>query len=192
MEIRELHRTALDAFSERVDHVPAQGWEADTPCAGWDVHTLVNHVVGENRWVPPLLGGATVADVGTALDGDLLGDDPVAAWHESVAPALEAIEATPLDRTVHLSFGDFPAEEYLWQLTADALIHAWDLARATGQDERLPADVVDACARWFDGVEAAYRAAGAIGPAVVIEGADPASALLGRFGRHPVRPEEAG
>jgi uncharacterized protein (TIGR03086 family) len=108
-----------------------------------------------------------------------------------VGPALEAIGATPLDSTVHLSFGDFPAEEYLWQLTADALVHAWDLARATGQDETLPAEVVDGCARWFDGVEEAYRAAGAIGPAVVVDGADPASALLGRFGRNPVRPEEA-
>ena len=111
-------------------------------------------------------------------------------WHESVGPALEAIGATPLDSTVHLSFGDFPAEEYLWQLTADALVHSWDLARATGQDETLPAEVVDGCAQWFDGVEDAYRAAGAIGPAVVVDGADPAGALLGRFGRNPAPPAE--
>lgn len=190
MDIRELHRTALDAFSRRVDDLPAGCWQWATPCEDWDVHALVNHVVGENRWVPPLLGGSTVADVGTTLDGDLLGDDPVASWHDSVAPALEAIGGTPLDRTVHLSFGDFPAEEYLWQLTADALVHSWDLARATGQDETLPAEVVDACARWFDGVEADYRAAGAIGPAVVVDGADPAGALLGRFGRNPARPAD--
>jgi len=191
MDVRDLHRMALDAFSRRVDQVPPQSWQSATPCADWDVRALVNHVVGENRWVPPLLGGSTVADVGSALDGDLLGDDPVAAWHESVGPALEAIGATPLDSTVHLSFGDFPAEEYLWQLSADALVHSWDLARATGQDETLPAEVVDGCARWFDGVEEAYRAAGAIGPAVVIDGADPASALLGRFGRNPAPPAEA-
>jgi uncharacterized protein (TIGR03086 family) len=191
MDIRQLHRTALDAFTRRVDPLPPESWRWATPCPDWDVRALVNHVVGENRWVPPLLGGATVADVGSALDGDLLGDDPVAAWHESLGPAVEAIGATPLDSTVHLSFGDFPAEEYLWQLTADALVHAWDLARATGQDETLPAEVVDGCARWFDGVEEAYRAAGAIGPAVEIDGADPASALLGRFGRNPAPPAEA-
>jgi uncharacterized protein (TIGR03086 family) len=191
MAIRDLHRTALDAFSRRIDGLPPQCWQWATPCADWDVRTLVNHVVGENRWIPPLLGGASVADVGTTLDGDLLGDDPVAAWHDSVMPALDAIGATPLDSIVHLSFGDFPAEEYLWQLTADALVHAWDLARATGQDETLPADVVDGCARWFDDVEEAYRAAGAIGPAVVVDGADPASALLGRFGRNPAPPAEA-
>jgi uncharacterized protein (TIGR03086 family) len=185
MDVRDLHRTALDAFSARVDHLPADSWTWPTPCADWDVRALVNHVVGENRWVPPLLGGASIADVGDTLDGDLLGGDPAAAWHDSIGPAREAVGRTPLDRTVHLSFGDVPTEEYLWQLTADALIHAWDLARATAQDESLPPELVEACARWFDGAEDAYRAAGVIGPAVDVDGADPAAALLGRFGRDP-------
>jgi uncharacterized protein (TIGR03086 family) len=92
------------------------------PCRDWDVRVLVNHVVGENRWIPPLLGGSTVADVGDALDGDLLGDDPVSAWHASTVAALDDARATALDRVVHLSFGDMPAEEYLWQLTTDALL----------------------------------------------------------------------
>jgi uncharacterized protein (TIGR03086 family) len=187
MNVRDLHRMALDTFSLRVDQLPAGSWDWATPCSDWDVRTLLNHVVGENRWIPPLLGGSTAAEVGDALDGDLLGDDPVAAWHSSTAPALDAVERTELDRTVHLSFGDVPAEEYLWQLTTDALIHAWDLARATGQDEALPAWVVEACARWFDGAEEAYRSAGVIGPRVDIDEADPSAALLGRFGRNPSR-----
>ena len=191
MNVRDLHHTALDAFTMRVDQLPAGSWDWATPCADWDVRALLNHVVGENRWIPPLLAGATVAEVGVALDGDLLGDDPVAAWHTSTGPAVDAVQQTPLDRTVHLSFGDVPAEEYLWQLTADALIHTWDLARATGQDESLPAELVEPCARWFDGVEEAYRAAGLIGPRVEIDGADPAVALLGRFGRDPARPVKA-
>jgi uncharacterized protein (TIGR03086 family) len=185
MNVRDLHHTALDAFTMRVDQLPAGSWDWATPCADWDVRALLNHVVGENRWIPPLLAGATVAEVGDALNGDLLGDDPVATWHASTGPALDTVRGTPLDRTVHLSFGDVPAEEYLWQLTADALIHTWDLARATGQDESLPAELVEPCARWFDGVEEAYRAAGLIGPRVEIDGADPAAALLGRFGRDP-------
>ena len=183
MSVRELHKQAVDLFSARVDGVPDGAWERSTPCADWDVRALVNHVVGENRWLVPLLDGATVADVGTDLDGDLLGDDPKGSWHESVGPALEAVEKTPLDQTVHLSFGDFPAEEYLWQLTADVLIHGWDLARATDQDESLPADLVEACGRWFDGVEDLYRGAGAIGPRVEAASDNPGVVLLGRFGR---------
>lgn len=184
-DVRDLHRQALDVFGTRVDGAPVDSWQQPTPCRGWDVGALVNHVVGENRWVPLLLGGATVAEVGETLDGDLLGDDPAVAWHDSAAIALDAIGIAALDQIVHLSFGDFPAEEYLCQLTADALVHAWDLARATGQPESLPADVVDGCARWFDSVEHVYRAAGAIGPAIETDGADSQATLLGRFGRNP-------
>jgi hypothetical protein len=42
-----------------------------------------------------------------------------------------------LDRTVHLSFDDTSGQQYVVQLTADLAIHAWDLARATGQDDTL-------------------------------------------------------
>ena len=183
MDVRQLHRDAVDGFSEAVDAVAPGAWDRPTPCADWDVRALVNHVVGENRWVVPMLAGSTVADVGSALDGDLLGDDPRQAWHDSVGPALDAVERTPLDQIVHLSFGDFPADEYLWQLTTDVLIHRWDLARATGQSEQLPSNLVDACGRWFDNVEDAYRSAGVIGPKVSVQSDDPAAVLLGRFGR---------
>lgn len=183
MDVRQLHHDAIDAFSERVDGAPPDSWGRPTPCTEWDVRALVNHVVGENLWIVPMLAGSTVAEVGSALDGDLLGDDPKVAWHDSVGPALEAVDRTPLEQTVHLSFGDFPAEEYLWQLTSDVLIHTWDLARATGQSEDLPGHLVEACARWFDNTEDAYRGAGAIGPRVEPASADPAAVLLGRFGR---------
>jgi uncharacterized protein (TIGR03086 family) len=48
-----------------------------------------------------------------------------------------AAQPGALDRTVHLSFGDTSGQEYVVQLTADLAIHAWDLARATGQDDTL-------------------------------------------------------
>ena len=183
MDVRELHREAVAGFSANVDGVPDGAWERPTPCAEWNVRDLVNHVVGENRWIVPMLAGSTVGDVGSELDGDLLGDGPKSAWYSSVGPALEAVERTPLDQIVHLSFGDFAASEYLWQLTTDVLIHTWDLARATGQDEELPPDLVAACAKWFDGAEDAYRSAGAIGPKVPVASGDPSAVLLGRFGR---------
>ena len=183
MDIRQLHHDAIDAFSARIDGTPPDAWASPTPCTDWDVRALVNHVVGENRWIVPMLAGATIADVGSELDGDLLGEDPKRAWHDSVGPALEAVEKTPLDQTVHLSFGDFPAEEYLWQLTSDVLIHTWDLARATGQSEELPAHLVEECGRWFDTTEDAYRGAGAIGPRVEPATGEPTAVLLGRFGR---------
>jgi len=186
MDVRDHHRRAVDHLSELVRATPPAAWRQPTPCDDWNVRDLVNHVVGENLWAPPLLAGKTIVDVGDRFDGDLVGDDPVGAWGRSVPETLDAAASTDLDATVHLSFGDFPAAEYLWQLTTDAVVHGWDLARATGQDETIDPDLAAACLAWFGPNEDAYRGAGAIGPAVAVaEGADPATELVARFGRDP-------
>ena len=178
-----LHRSGLERFGELVHGVPGDGWRQPTPCADWDVAELVNHVVGECLWAPPLLSGGTVAEVGDRFDGDLLGDDPAAAWDAGAAQVAAAAAEVALDATVHLSFADVPAEEYLWQLTADLLIHGWDLARATGQDEVLDPGLTGAVARWFDEREDVYRAAGVIGPPRPGAADRPDHQLLARFGR---------
>jgi uncharacterized protein (TIGR03086 family) len=184
-----LHRVALDGFGRRVVTIGDGAWGRPTPCADWDVRALVGHVVDENRWAPPLLAGRTIADVGDELSGDPLGDDPRAAWDASATVASDAV-ARPgaLEGTAHLSFGDVPGSEYVMQLTADLLVHAWDLARGTGGDDRLDEGVVAAVSTWFDGMEAAYRSAGAIGPAVALpDSADEQDRLLARFGRDPTK-----
>ena len=192
MDVRELHAEGIETFGAHLASVPDEAWEWSTPCAEWDVRALVNHVVGENRWLPPLLGGGTVEDVGDAFDGDLLGDDPHRAWEDSSRAAVAAVDGVDLDRIVHLSFADVPAAEYLWQLTADLLVHAWDLAHATGQVESIPADVVEPVAAWFDSAEALYRGAGVISEAVAVDSPDPFAVLLGRFGRDPSLPRPTG
>jgi uncharacterized protein (TIGR03086 family) len=165
--------------------VRADQWDLPTPCAGWTVRDLINHVVAENLWTAPLMEGATIAEIGDAYDGDVLGDDPGSAWDAATGSARRAVEAPDaLERTVHLSFGDTPATEYLDQLFADHLIHAWDLAQAIGADSRLDADLIAACAAWFATVEDTYRSAGAIGPQLFVTvDADPQARLLARFGR---------
>ena len=89
-------------------------------------------------------------------------------------------------RTVHLSFGDTPAEEYAYQLAADHLIHGWDLAAATGGDRSLDLDLVDALATWYAEREDLYRSSGEVAerPAGV-DPSDPWERLLQAFGRHP-------
>ena len=90
-----------------------------------------------------------------------------------------------MDRIVRLSFGDVPGREYTLQLFADHLIHAWDLARAIGADERLDAGLVASCAIWFEAVEDAYRSAGTIAARSPVPGdADAQMVLLARFGRY--------
>lgn len=189
MDLVELHRRAVQGWQRRVEGVPPTAWVSPTPCADWDVRALVNHVVAEQLWTRPLVLGRTVEEVGDIFDGDVLGADPIATSRVAAEDATEVLAARlPFGGEVHLSFGPTPVEEYAWQLTADHLVHAWDLAAATGQDRTLDADLVAEVASWFAEREDLYRSAGAVGPRARTQGAsgtDPQSRLLTAFGRDP-------
>jgi uncharacterized protein (TIGR03086 family) len=185
MDVPAMFRAAVAEFGSRVQQIGDHQWAAATPDEDWSVRDLVNHVVGEDRWAPLLLAGSSIAEVGDRFDGDVLGVDPQLAWAVASAEAVRAVEAGgAMGRIVHLSFGDFPGSEYTLQLFADHLIHAWDLARAIGADERLDAGLVATCATWFEAVEDAYRNAGAIAARPPVPGdADAQTLLLAQFGR---------
>ena len=186
MDVTDLHRRTVAEFVKRLDGVGDQ-WDAPTPCRDWDVRALVNHVVYENVWTVPMMEGASIDDVGDRFEGDLLGDDPVAAGRASAdAAMIAAASGLVAGRTVHLSFGDTPAEEYAYQLAADHLIHGWDLAAATGGDRRFDPELVDALATWFADREATYRRVGAIAERPPGDTpADPQDRLITAFGRRP-------
>lgn len=185
MDVVELHRRASEEFVRQVAAVRPDQWDAPTPCADWDVRTLVNHVVGEERWTVPLMAGRTIEDVGDSLDGDLLGDDPAdAAAHAARAAQNAVTEPVLRGATVQLSYGEESAAEYVYQLATDHLIHGWDLAVAIGGDAQLDPGVVAEVASWFKDREELYRGGGAIGPR--LEGFSSATdSLLGAFGRDP-------
>ncbi|WP_432478328.1 TIGR03086 family metal-binding protein [Nocardioides sp. GXQ0305] len=183
MDPEIVYRRTVDGWTARVDAVGPDQWALPTPCADWDVRTLVNHVVGEDLWTEPLMRGSTIEEVGDLFDGDQLGDDPRAAARAAAATALNAVaETLPTAGKVNLSYGEEDMAEYVAQLTADHLIHGWDLAAATGGDTSLDEDLVAAVAAWFAEREELYRAAGVIGPRVDVSG-DAQTQLLARFGR---------
>jgi hypothetical protein len=134
-----------------------------------------------------MMEGATIAEVGDRYDGDVLGDDPVKAGRAAAEAAVAATAAgVAAGRTVHLSFGDTPADEYAYQLAADHLVHGWDLAMALRVPPPLDDDLVEALAEWFAEREELYRAAGAIGDRPSDAASTcPQDDLLLAFGRHP-------
>lgn len=186
MDVVAAHARSVEFWLDRVRTVPEDAWGDPTPCTDWDVRALVNHVVGEDAWTVPLLEGRTIAEVGDRLDGDLLGDSPREQAEQAGKGAVDAFsEDGAAGRTVHLSFGDTPAEEYAWQLTADHLVHGWDLAAATGGDRTLDADLVEAVAQWFAAREELYRDGGAIGSRPDAAATSAQDRLLVGFGRDP-------
>lgn len=143
MELVEAFDRGMDEFGRRVHRVGPGQWGDGTPCTEWSVRDLVNHLTGEHLWAPWLLRGATLAEVGDRFDGDVLGQEPVAAWDEAARASRAAVHAPgALDGQVHTSAGPASAEEYLRQLTLDLAVHAWDLARGIGDDDRLDEELV--------------------------------------------------
>jgi uncharacterized protein (TIGR03086 family) len=187
-DLLELHDRCGQRFAALVAGVGPGQWHDDTPCSEWDVQTLVHHLLYEQRWVPPLLEGLTIEQVGDRFEGDLLGDD-ASAWPGLLASSIQeahAAAAQPgaLDRTVHLSFGDATGEEYVMQLTADLAIHAWDLARATGQDDTLDAGAVALLLPWAEANAGLLTASGMFGSRIDAgSGAPDDVRLLGLLGR---------
>jgi uncharacterized protein (TIGR03086 family) len=184
-EVLARFEAAVDVFDARIHEVPDDAWSAPTPCTEWDVRALVNHVVGEQFWVPPLISGKTVAEVGSQFDGDLLGTDPAAAWHHASGLSHTALaEPGALTRTVHLSYGDDSAVSYCEQLTFDAILHAWDLSRGAGLDDRLPDELVSWATTWVQPVLPMFVGAGLFAPAVDLPAdADAQTLLLALVGR---------
>lgn len=175
----ERFRSVAGAFSERVDGVGASDWDRPSPCEGWTVRDLVAHVVGNATRVSASAGCEVPALPSTA-------DDPVAAWmlaRDTLQAALEdervaqheipgPMGPSTLEQTIAL-FG-----------IGDVLVHTWDLARATGQDERLDLGEVHRLLESMKPRGATLQASGHFGPPIdVPDDADEQTQLLSLTGR---------
>jgi uncharacterized protein (TIGR03086 family) len=138
----------LDSVYETVQPLVAaigsDQWTAPTPCPDWDVRALLGHLVGGNVVFAAALRGVPLAEARQALAGDPLGADPVTAYAQAAAEVSAAFELPGvLDRPVTIPFGTVPGSVALHLRIAEALVHGWDLARATGRTVSFPDDVVE-------------------------------------------------
>ena len=142
----DLCAQAMDSASRFVNAIRPDQWHDSTPCEEWDLRALVAHITDEALWAAELFAGKTMDEVGDRLDGDPLGDDPIASFNAALAAAREAVlKPGTMDMVCHLSFGDFPGSEYASQLFLDYLVHGWDVAKGSGQDPALELGLVEAC-----------------------------------------------
>ncbi len=184
-DIATLHRRALDATRRIVAGVKPNQWATASPCEGWDVWALVNHVVSGNLWAAELAAGRTIEEVGDRFDGDVLGADALAAYDASAAAAASAFEAPgALDAPCAVSYGPVPGSVYAGHRFLDVLIHGWDLATATGQDATLDPDLVEGCSDVVEPQAEMLRASGMFGSDLsVAADADAQTRLLALLGR---------
>lgn len=185
-DVDDRYLTALGEVDRHVHRISDDQWTSPTPCTEWDVRALVDHLVYETLWVPDLVAGATLADVGDRYEGDRLGDDPVAAWATARTAAVAGVGASALDVAVHTSGGALTADEYLTQMLFDAAIHGWDLATSIGVDHAIPDDVALDLEAWFaPQVEQMVAARIIAEPVVVGDDVDATTRLIALSGRTP-------
>jgi uncharacterized protein (TIGR03086 family) len=186
MNLPQIHEQALRATGTVVAGVADRQLDLPTPCGGWSVRELLNHIVSGNYWAAELSAGKSIDEVGDRLDGDTLGDDPAAAYQESAALAIAAFNAPgAMDAACAVSYGPVPGSVYCGHRVLDVVIHGWDLAKATGQDTTLDPELVDAVTAIVAPQMDMLAGSGMFGsPVRIAADADPQTRLLSQLGRH--------
>lgn len=167
-------------LADRIRAVPEGAWDNPSPCEGWTARDVVAHLV---EWIPGYLGAHGVP----TPDLPPVADDPLGAW-TAVADVVRSALADPAtaERPVETPYFTRPLAEIVDMIvTSDVMVHGWDLARATGQDEVLDPEMVQRMLASVGSMpEEAMQAGGMFGPRVEVpEGADDQTKLLALLGR---------
>ncbi len=125
--------------------------EASTPCDEWTVRGLLNHLLWGQQMFASGPTGGTIAPP-SDQPPELVGDDPAVQYEEARKATLAAYsQPGVLEGMVKGGEGDVPAAQILGIAFCDALIHGWDLGKATGQDTTMPPDLASAALQMLDG-----------------------------------------
>jgi uncharacterized protein (TIGR03083 family) len=158
----ERHRRACDGFARVAGAVPSEKWDRPTPCTDWDARALVEHVIGFHEVLLLRPMGVHAHRPRT---------DPAARWAATQRALFDAL-TEPVD--------------VLGALTTDVLVHTWDLARATGLDEHLDAELVHGLLEGMEPLDDLLRSSGQYGPRVAVpDDADEQTRLIAFTGRRP-------
>ncbi len=179
-DIVERYERITSQFSDRVRGVPPDGWDAPSPCAGWSARDVVGHLTA---WIRDFFTAQGVE----FPEAPSVQDDPAAAW-EAVRGTLAAALADPAvaARPVTTPFSTQSLAETVDMIVVgDVFTHTWDLARATGQDDRLDAEQLQRMVASIGAMpEEVMRADGMFGPRLdVAADADDQTRYLAYVGR---------
>ncbi|AGB22953.1 TIGR03086 family protein [Mycobacterium sp. JS623] len=175
-----LYRAVTEQATVAIEAVHSDQLALPTPCTDWTVQQLIDHLVGGTEYLLSAAEGREATQWVDATGAD---------YRRGTAAVMDALmRPGVMDRTCISPLGfEWPISQAVAGTFMDVLIHTWDLARATGQDEGLDPEMVEACiAMFLPEMPERGRAAGIIGPAVEV-GADASAQdrLLAAMGRHP-------
>lgn len=151
-------------FRRRLADVEVSQWALPTPCDEWDVGALVNHVIGGNVRYVMMLDGRPADAIVTTRDDDWLSPDPLARFDNSLDRITTAFAAPGIlgARVRHPRVGSVTAAELRVLRVNELTVHAWDLSRAIGTDDRLDEQVVAWLCERLEPLRSIFGASGAV------------------------------
>lgn len=189
MTIQELFIMSNHALQKSVDQITDEQWDiAMPPGMSRKPGTLGEAVrwhTYDDAWVPDLLAGKTKEEVGDRYEHLLKSGDIRANYHQYNKRAVDAVRTfTDLEQMTHLSYGDFPAKDYLQHVTCFRAFRSYDIAKLIGADTIMADDFVRALLDEFTPVVDGYRKMGVFPPALEVSAdASPQTKLLAMVGR---------
>ena len=180
------YRRALLRTGRIVAGVRPEQLHDPTPCRDWDVRLLLNHIIGGNYMFAEVARGGTAEATGEMED--YTRPNPGSNYLTSAESVLAAwSEPGVMQRRCRMPFGEIPAPAAVSIHFLDVVVHGWDLARATGQDTAIDADLAEEALDISHGfLSPELRALGAFGPEIPAADDDPLHARLVAFmGRRP-------
>ena len=190
--IADRYRRHADAFEAKVAAVRPDQWSNQSPCQAWDARGVVGHIVD--------MHGVMLRPLGRELSpAPSVADDPLAAFRAARADVEAVLDDPDLaDAECETPGGHTTVGGQIDQVISDDLVlHGWDLARATGQDDTMDPDDVERMWAGTSSIPAEVmeqlRTPGAFGPGIEVFGPEvqvPDTArtqdrLLGMTGRDP-------
>ncbi len=175
LDLLDSYDLASDWALQKVT-VAAKDLDAPTPCDGWDVRTLLNHMLDTQRYFL----GAARGEAGSPpspTPPEVISDDPVADFDRTRQEMIRSYGEPGVVARTGPSLGI---------AFADQLLHGWDVARATGQDATMPDGLAAAAYETIHGRFTDEQRPGIFKPEIpVAAGASPQDRLLAYTGRDP-------
>lgn len=180
---------AHDALRNAVKGVGADQWDLPTPCDQWTVTQVLQHAAGDQlAYYAAITGGDGPSENPFAPSGTPLADPlaHVTAATEAAAQAWASVAADDAEVPVPVPPNLLDAVTGVGACALDAAVHAWDIAKATGQPQPLTEDAATAILTAAKQIVEPLRAWGAYAPALEPQdGDDAVAALLRYLGRDP-------
>jgi uncharacterized protein (TIGR03086 family) len=154
---------------------------ATSPCAGWDVDALLDHTIVECAMFTRVNHGEPAHIEGESLDRT----DIPGAWAAAASANVASWRDQGVEGDRTYPFGTFPAEASLVINLGEVVVHAWDLAQATGRPFELDPGLVSIVHDFYGSLDMTpYRSYHVFGSEVGVDADAPELdrlvALLGR------------